>query len=84
MRFAENVWGLDRDGRSDDELAVAGIDALADFTQEIGLPQSFKALGLNLNDDTLRQIADSCTLSAGSYKKLTHDDVYEIFSICNG
>lgn len=83
VRFAENVWGIARDGKTDDELALAGIDALAAFIREIGLPTSFKALGLALDDSTLRQIADSCGLSAGSYKKLTHDDVYEIFCACN-
>ena len=83
VRFAENVWGIARDGRSDEELALAGVEALADFIKEIGLPTSFKTLGVSLSDETLRQIADSCGLSAGSYKKLTHDDVYEIFCACN-
>ena len=83
VRFAENVWGIARDGRSDEELALAGVEALADFIKEIGLPTSFKTLGVSLSDETLRQIADSCGLSAGSYKKLTHDDVYEIFKTCN-
>ena len=83
VRFAKNVWGIARDGKSDEELALAGVEALADFIKEIGLATSFKELGLTLDDETLRQIADSSGLSAGSYKKLTHDDVYEIFKTCN-
>jgi alcohol dehydrogenase YqhD (iron-dependent ADH family) len=36
-RFAQNVWGIaPRD--SDEETAAAGIDALAAFIKEIGLP----------------------------------------------
>lgn len=83
VRFAKNVWGISRGERTDEELALAGIDALADFIKEIGLPTSFKELGLALDAETLRTIADSCGLSAGSYKKLTHDDVYDIFFLCN-
>lgn len=83
VRFAKNVWGISRGERTDEELALAGIDALADFIKEIGLPTSFKELGLALDAETLRTIADSCGLSAGSYKKLTHDDVYDIFGLCN-
>ena len=83
VRFAKNVWGISRGERTDEELALAGIDALADFIKEIGLPTSFKELGLALDAETLRTIADSCGLSAGSYKKLTHDDVYDIFCLWN-
>lgn len=83
VRFAKNVWGISRGERTDEELALAGIDALADFIKEIGLPTSFKELGLALDAETLRTIADSCGLSAGSYKKLTHDDVYDIFCLTN-
>lgn len=46
VRFAKNVWGISRGERTDEELALAGIDALADFIKEIGLPTSFKELGL--------------------------------------
>lgn len=45
VRFAENVWGISRDGKSDEELALAGIDALADFIVEIGLPTTLGELG---------------------------------------
>lgn len=83
VRFAENVWDITPDGKSDEELALAGIDALADFIKELGLPSSFRELGLDLDAETLRTIADSCGLSAGSYKKLTHADVYDIFCLAN-
>lgn len=36
-RFAQNVWGITPKG-SDEETAAAGIDALAAFIKEIGLP----------------------------------------------
>ena len=36
VRFAENVWGIARDGKTDEELALAGIDALACLYQGTG------------------------------------------------
>lgn len=81
VRFAENVWQIPRDGKSDEKLAKAGVEALADFIKEIGLPTTFKELGIDESID-LKMIADSCNLSPGSYKKMTHEEVYEIFQEC--
>lgn len=80
VRFAENVWGIAREGRSDEALALAGIDALAAFIQEIGLPTTLKELGASR--EQLKSIADSCGISAGSYKKMTHEEILEIFQEC--
>lgn len=63
---------------TDEALAEAGINALADFIREIGLPTSLKELGVT-EDIDLREIADSCNLSVGSYKKMTHEEILEIF-----
>lgn len=80
VRFAENVWGISREGKSDEELALAGIDALAAFIREMGLPTTLKELGASR--DQLKEIAGSCGISAGSYKKLTHKEILEIFQEC--
>lgn len=81
VRFAENVWGIQRNGRSDDELALAGIDALSDFIKEIGLPVTLKQLGVK-NRSILKDIADSCGISSGSYKKMTHGEILDILNEC--
>ena len=81
VRFAENVWGIDRGTRSDEELAEAGIDALADFIKELGLPTTMQELGLN-DRAALKEIADSCGISPGSYKQMTHKEILQIFNEC--
>ena len=81
VRFAENIWGITRDGKTDEQLALAGIDALADFIQEIGLPTTLKELGLT-DKKQLKEIADSCSISGGSYKKMTHEEILKIFQQC--
>ena len=73
-RFAQNVWGIAPKG-SDGETA-AGIDALAAFIKEIGLPTSFAELGIPADTD-FRAVADSTNITAGCCKKLTHDEIYK-------
>lgn len=79
VRFAENVWGLSPDGKSEEQLAEAGIQALAAFVRELGLPTTLRELGLR-DKGQLRDIANSCAIAAGSYKKLTHDEIFDIFN----
>ena len=79
-RWAQNVWGIAPEG-SDEETAAAGIDALAAFIREIGLPTSFKELGIP-EDTDLRAIADSTVITPGCCKKLTRDELYEILCEC--
>ena len=81
VRFAQNVWGIARDGKTDEELALAGINALADFIKEIGLPTSLQELGVS-DQSMLKEIADSCAISPGSYKKMTPDEILEILNEC--
>ncbi len=78
VRFAENVWQIPRDGKSDEELAAAGVEALADFIKEVGLPTTLRELGVDENTN-LKEIADSCNLAPGSYKKMTHEEILKIF-----
>ena len=79
-RFAQNVWGIAPKG-SEEETALAGVNALADFIKEIGLPTSFTELGIPADTD-LRAIADTANLTAGCCKKLTHDEIYDILREC--
>jgi len=81
VRFVQNVWGISADGKSEEELARAGVEALAEFIKEIGMPTTLWELGIDDSTD-LRAVADSCNLSLGSYKKMTHEEILEIFWEC--
>lgn len=80
-RFATRVWGIAPDGKTEAELAHAGVEALAGFIKEIGLPTTLRELGVT-EQTPLKEIADSCPLVAGSYKKMTHEEILEIFREC--
>lgn len=72
-RFAKAVWNK--------ETAEEGIDALADFIKEIGLPVTFREMGIT-NKSCFRAVADSCNITAGCCKKLTSDEIFEILEEC--
>ena len=82
-RFAVNVWGIPGEGKSDEEIARAGVEALADFIKEIGLPTTLRELGINEKVD-LKEIAGSCAAVPGGYKKMTQKEIFEIFQECKG
>lgn len=81
VRFARNVWNIQAEGKTEDELARSGIEALSDFIKEIGLPTTLQELGIT-DKDMLKQVADSCNISAGSYKKMTHQEILKILEEC--
>ena len=80
-RFAVNVWGISPEGKSDEELALTGVEALAKFIRDIGLPTTLRQLGANEETD-LKQIADSCNIAPGSYRQMTHEEILQIFKEC--
>ncbi|MGN0445768.1 MAG: iron-containing alcohol dehydrogenase [Acutalibacteraceae bacterium] len=90
VRFAEEVWHLSRDGRNDEELALAGIDALASFIREIGLPTTLTELKANMrpgspdptDKDLLRKVADTTIVTPGCARQFTPDEIYEILVEC--
>ena len=79
-RWAQNVWGI-APKATDEENALAGVEALADFIREIGLPTTLTELGIPADTD-LRAVADSTVRTAGCCKKLTNDEFYDILCEC--
>ncbi len=45
-RFARRVWELPPEGRSEEALGRAGVDALEGFLMELGLPRSLREAGI--------------------------------------
>lgn len=78
-RFAVNVWGISENGKTDEEIALAGIDALYDFIKKIGLPTTLRELGLH-DKNILPEIAASCNASPGSYGNMNKEKILEILN----
>lgn len=70
------------------ELALAGVEALADFIQECGLPTRLGELTAWMNSvqlltsGTLKEIADSCNLIQTGQAQLNHTEIFEILKSC--
>lgn len=75
-RFATVVWGINPAGKTDEQLANEGIDALAAWIKEIGAASDISSLGVT--EDMLEGIADATIILDGGYKILSHNEVIEI------
>ena len=73
-RWAQEVWLV--------QNAEDGIDALEDLIREVGLPTTLTEMGITLNDETRRAIADSTVITPGCCKQMTADELYEILKEC--
>lgn len=83
-RFAAAVWDIGAEGKSTEELASAGIDALEAFIAEIGLPAKLSEMGIEGEgtDEMLRAVADSTIIIPTCSRVLDADEVYEILEEC--
>lgn len=79
-RFATAVWGISAEGKSQEDLAKEGIDALEAFCRECGIVISLKELGAT--EDMLPKIAESTVILGTGYKKMTVEEVLEILKEC--
>jgi len=84
VRFAKYVWELDRNAYDSDEAyALAGVEALANFIREVGLPTTLREIGFGEKEKKmLPEIAKSCFVSQGAFRPLTHDEILEIYEEC--
>ena len=76
-RFAVNVWGVDPAGKTDLEVAMEGIDALAQYIKDSRMTSSLRELGIP-DDSLLETIAGTCYIRKGGYHPLTRKEVLQI------
>lgn len=76
-RFAQNVWGIDAAGKADEQLAVAGLDAMEAWMREIGCVMNLAELGCD--ESMLEKLADATFVMEGGYRKLTREEIIAIF-----
>lgn len=82
VQYAERVWGIDRTGLTDEEAALAGIEATGQFFKEIGAPATLSEL--NIGSEHLDRMAEQAVQFGliGSFKKLHKQDVRDILESC--
>lgn len=75
-RFAVNVWDVDPSGKTDEQVAEEGLNAMEVWMRELGLVMKVSELGAT--EDMLEGIADGTIILSGGYKMLEHSEIAEI------
>lgn len=75
-RFAIEVWKVNPEGKTDEEIAEEGLKAMEDWMKELGLAMKISELGAT--KDMIDGIADATLLLEGGYKVLKREEVVAI------
>ncbi|MCR4617104.1 MAG: iron-containing alcohol dehydrogenase [Lachnospiraceae bacterium] len=80
-RYARSVWGVTES--DDDKAAIMGIDKTVAFFKSIGMPTCLKDLGINPNDDDLKELSMNATMQdtvkLSRIRPLDAAEVYKIY-----
>lgn len=75
-RFAINVWDVDPEGKTDEEIALEGLNEMEAYMKELGLVMNIRDLGVT--EDMLEGIAKNSFIMRGGYKVLNHQEIIDI------
>lgn len=75
-RYAVNVWNIDPEGKSDEEIAAAGLDAMEAWMRKLGLVMNITDLGGK--EEMLEGMVKSTLVMQGGYHVLTEAEIREI------
>ena len=77
VRFAVDVWGVDPQGKTDEQVAAEGLACMESWMKELGLVMSLKDLGVA--EDMIDGLVASTIVMDGGYKALTREEIAGIF-----
>jgi alcohol dehydrogenase YqhD (iron-dependent ADH family) len=76
VRFAENVWDICSEGKTDEQVAEEGLIAMEDWMKKIGVAMNLTELGAT--EGMIDGITDATLILEGGYKVLNKDEVRQI------
>ena len=76
VRFAKTVWNVESAGKSDIDIAKAGIDAMEAWMHDLGLVTKSRDLGLT--EDMIPAVVKDTFILKGGYRVLTPDEIGQI------
>lgn len=79
-RFAVNVWDVNPEGKTDEQIAGEGLAAMEGWMKELGLIMNISELGAT--EDMIEGIADSTLIMPGGYKVLDREEIVNILKEC--
>ncbi|MEE1357782.1 MAG: iron-containing alcohol dehydrogenase [Clostridia bacterium] len=81
VRYAKNIWNVDTESKTDDEIALEGIRATHDYFKKIGAPVTLAEVGIDVSDAD--KIVSRTFLLDGGYLKCTEEDIKNIVLLCD-
>ncbi len=75
-RFAVEVFDVRPEGKTDEAVALEGLDAMRAWMEELGLAMNIRILGAN--ESMIEAMADTTIILTGGYKALERAEVVEI------
>ena len=72
-RFAEEVWGVFPEGKTDQQIAEEGLSAMENWMKTIGVAMNLSELGVT--EDMIDGIVEGTLILEGGYKVLTKEEV---------
>jgi alcohol dehydrogenase YqhD (iron-dependent ADH family) len=75
-RFAVNVWGVNPQDKTDEEVALEGLSDMENWMEELGLVMNITDLGAN--EEMIEGIASAVFVLDGGYKVLTKEEIIDI------
>ncbi len=75
-RYAINVWNVNPNGKTDEQIAEEGLAAMEDYMRKIGLVMKISELGAT--EDMLHDIAATTIIFTSGYRTLTVEEIEQI------
>jgi alcohol dehydrogenase YqhD (iron-dependent ADH family) len=79
-RYAINVWNVNSDGKTEEQVAEEGLIAMEEYMNKLGLVMNISELGVT--GDMLSDIAKSSFILPGGYRVLTTEEIQQILKNC--
>lgn len=76
-RFAKEVWGVDGEGKTEEQTALEGLKRMEEWMRDLGLAMNITELGAT--PDMVKGMAGATEILPGGYKTLTVDEIEQIF-----
>lgn len=79
-RYAINVWNVNPDGKTDEQVANEGLDAMEGYMNKLELVMKISELGVR--EDMIADLAKSIYILSGGYRVLTAEEIETILNQC--
>ncbi len=80
VRFAKNVWNVDANGKTDEEVALEGLAAMENWMKELGLIMNITELGAT--KEMLPDLVRGTLILPSGYKVLDKEEIEKILNDC--